>query len=319
MMRPRLEIGHFAMLDAMAEEGAVGRAAARLGLTQSALTHRIRQAERRLGTALFERVGRRLRMTPAGERLLIAGQVALDQLVRAEDEVRTLATNERRLVRLAQATYSRFHWLPDFLRFLDAHSPDLELDLVAQGVAREPLAGLEAGRIDVAMVHARDPGSARFEAFRLTRDPLVAIMAPDHPLAAKAFVRAEDFAEERYITYSTTAEPGFEWEAFFRPAGVVPRRTSRVELPEAIIDLVRAGFGVSILSGWAVEPEVADGTLISRPVTAAGLALDWWAVRRRAEGPDAPAGRLIEAMLAWGRGEKAGLAALGFHEAATRG
>ena len=318
-MHPRLEIRHFAMLDAMAEEGRVGRAAARLGLTQSALTHRIREAERRLGTALFERVGRRLRMTPAGERLLAAGQVALDQLARAEDEVLALATSERRLVRLAQATYSRFHWLPDFLRFLASHSPDLELDLVAHGAAREPLAALEAGRIDVAMVHARDPASPRFEAFRLTRDPLVAIMAPDHPLAAKPWLAAADFAEERYITYSTTAEPGFEWEVFFRPAGVMPRRLSRVELPEAIIDLVRAGFGVSVLSGWAVEPEVADGTLVSRPLTARGLALDWWAVKRRGEGAGTPAGRLIEAMLAWGGGEQAGLAALGFRDGAPRG
>ncbi len=306
------------MLDAMDEEGTVVRAAARLGLTQSALTHRIREAERRLGTPLFQRVGRRLRMTPAGERLLATARVVLDELARAEDEVQALAAHARRLVRLAQGTYSRFHWLPDFLRFLGAHAPDLEVDLVAHAAAREPLASLEAGRIDVAMVHARDPASARFEAFRLTRDPLVAIMAPDHPLAAKPHIVAQDLAEEHYITYSMTAEPGFEWEALFRPAGVVPRRLSRVELPEAIIDLVRAGFGVSILSGWAVEPEVADGTLVSRPVTAEGLALDWWAVRRRSEGPETPAGRLIEAMLAWGGREAAGLAALGFHDTAPR-
>ena len=137
-------------------------------------------------------------------------------------------------------------------------------------------------------------------------------MAPDHPLAGKSFIDAEDLVEERYITYSVKPEPGFEWETVMRPANLFPRRISRVQLPEAIIDLVRAGFGISILSAWAVEPEVDDGTLVARPVTEDGLMLDWWAVLRHGEDEGSPARRLVGSMLAWGQRDDGGLDTLGF-------
>ena len=304
------------MLAAIAESGTVTHAAGRIGITQSALTHRIREAERRLGLPLFTRTGRRLIMTPAGERLHAVAMRVIDDLSRAEDEVRVLSGHARQVVRLGQGTYSRFHYLPDFLKFLAEAAPDLEVDLIAQAT-HYPLTTLQEGIVDVALVYGAKPSASAFQSFHLARDPLVAIMAPDHPLAAKPYIVAEDLREERYITYSLTPEPGFEWESFMRPANVIPRRVSRVQLPEAIIDLVRAGFGVSILSSWAVEPEVNNGTLAARPVTRDGLMLDWWAVVREGDGAASAAMRLVEAMLVWGRRDEGGLATLGFKPGQT--
>ncbi|MDP6621892.1 MAG: LysR family transcriptional regulator [Alphaproteobacteria bacterium] len=97
-----------------------------LGITQSALSHRIREAERRLDTALFKKVGRRLHMTPAGERLHAAALRAVDEVTRAEEEVQALSDKISHLVRLGQGTYSRFHWLPEFLGEFYAQAPDVE-------------------------------------------------------------------------------------------------------------------------------------------------------------------------------------------------
>ncbi len=308
---PQLDIRHLEMLIAIGEAGGVTHAADRLGITQSALSHRIREAERRLDTALFKKVGRRLHMTPAGERLHAAALRAIDEVSRAEEEVRALSGNISHLVRLGQGTYSRFHWLPEFLGEFFAMAPEVEVDLVARAT-HYPFSALSEGVVDVVMVLGERHSEPRFRWHKLAPDPLVAIMAPDHPLTAKPYIVAEDLADERYITYSMTSEPGFEWERLMRPANVLPRRISEVQLPEAIIDLVRAGFGVSILSAWAVEPEVTDGTLVSRPVTEDGLMLDWWAVTRREEKPDSPARRLAEALTAWSRRHTGGLATLGF-------
>ncbi len=307
----QLDIRHLEMLIAIGDAATVTHAADRLGITQSALSHRIREAERRLDAALFKKVGRRLHMTPAGERLHAAARRAVDELVRAEEEVRALTEEISHLVRLGQGTYSRFHWLPEFLSDFFIQAPDVEVDLVARAT-HYPFSALSEGAVDVVLVLGEKHSEPRFRWHRLAPDPLVAIMAPDHPLAAKPFIVAEDLADERYITYSMTPEPGFEWERLMRPANVLPRRISEVQLPEAIIDLVRAGFGVSILSAWAVEPEVTDGTLVSRPVTEDGLMLDWWAVTRREEKPDSPARRLAEALTAWSRRHTGGLATLGF-------
>lgn len=310
-MLPHLEIRHLMMLTTLAEAGTVTAAAERLGITQSALTHRIREAERRLGMTLFTRTGKRLHSTPAAEILTAAAARAVNEIVRAEEEVQTLMESQRTLVRMGQGTYSRYHWLPEFLSFVEDREPDLEIDLVAQAT-HYPYTCLREGSVDVAVVYGPERNLPEFKAFPLGGDPLVAIMAPDHPLSDRPYIVAEDIVDERYITYSLTPEPGFEWEAFLQPAGVLPRRLSRVQLPEAIIDLVRAGFGISILSSWAVEPEVKDGTLVSIPLTENGVTLEWWAVIRQSDADESPAMRLVRAFVGWNRGVDGGMATLGF-------
>jgi len=305
----RLEIRHLAMIRAITDHGNVTHAAEHLGVTQSALTHRLREAERRLGAALFHRTGHRMHPTPAGERLYSTATVVIEDLERAESDVRVLAEQHRTVVRFGQGTYSRFHWYPDFVHALD--DPELELDLVARA-AREPLTCLLEGAADLVTVHGVEQDPRRLRWLRLASDPLVAIMPPNHPLAARPFVEAGDFVNERYVTYSTQPTPGFEWQRLFRHARIRPRRISVVDVPEGIIDLVRAGFGVSILSQWAVQPEIDDGTLVARPVGRDGLDLNWWAVVRADEPPDSPASRVARALADWSRTRQQGDASFGF-------
>lgn len=310
-MRPKLEIRHLQMLAAIAETGTVTQAAKRLGVTQSALTHRIREAERRLDAQLFKKVGRRVFLTPAGERLQAAAVRVVDELSHAEEEIRGQDGAPRAIVRLGQATYSRYHWLPEFIEMLARRAPDIEIDLVARA-AYQPFVALQEGSADAVVMHASERRALQLNWYRLGPDPLVAIMAPEHPLAEKAYLVAEDFADQRYITYSLMPELGFEWHSVMRPGNIQPRRLSVVQVPEAIIDLVRAGFGVSILSRWAVEPEIADGTLVAKPINRGGVTLNWWGVVRASEEPGSPARRVVEAMMDWGKRDDGGLSTLGF-------
>lgn len=293
--RPRLDLRHYALLLAIEETGGIRRAADRLGLTQSAASHRLREAERRIGAPLTDRYGRRINPTQAARRLIVAARGALAELARAEREAVQMIDGGRRVVRIGQAPYSRYHWLPAFLQILARVHPEIDVDLAVRA-ATDPLGALREGVADMVMIYGRRGQAGDLTWLHLGADPLVAVMAPSHPLAARPFVRAEDLVEERYITYSNSPQPGFEWETVLRPAGVAPRRVSFVELPEAIIDLVRAGFGVSSLSHWAVSPELADGTLVARPLTTRGVSLDWWAVFRQvdAEGPAAAVARLLQ-------------------------
>ena len=301
------------MVRAIADTGTVTHAADRLGVTQSALTHRIREAERRLGAALFGRTGNRLHLTAAGERVYGTAVLLIEELERVESDVRVLAEQQRIVVRVGQSTYSRFHWYPDFIASLD--DPELELDIVARA-AREPLDCLLEGAADVVMVHGVEQDRRRLRWLRMASDPLVAIMAPSHPLADRPYLEAQDFVNERYITYTVQPAPGFEWQRLFRSARVRPRRISVVGVPEAIIDLVRAGFGVSILSQWAVQPEIADGTLVAKPVGPGGLDLNWWAVVRSDEPEDSPASRVARRLVDWSRMRQEGRVQVGFEAAA---
>src|SRR5205807_9627166 len=95
----RLEIRHLRLLAAVAEEGSVTQAGRRLHVTQSALSHQLRDAEEKLGTALFLRLGKKMVLTPAGEKMLDSARKVLDELRCAESQIEGMRGGTRGVIR----------------------------------------------------------------------------------------------------------------------------------------------------------------------------------------------------------------------------
>src|SRR5579864_4478444 len=102
----RLEIRHLRLLAAVAEQGSVTEAGRRLHVTQSALSHQLRDAEEKLGTALFLRLGRKMVLTPAGEKMLDSAHKVLDELHNAETHVEGMSGGTRGVVRVSTECYT---------------------------------------------------------------------------------------------------------------------------------------------------------------------------------------------------------------------
>lgn len=308
-MAPRLGINHLQMLTAIVETGTVADAAQLLGVTPSALSHRIREAERRLDLALFTRLGRRLRLTPAGELLHQASVRLLDELEQVETAAQKMGHGIEAVVRLGIATYSSYHWLPDFLNRLHEAAPTIEVEVMANAVQR-PMAALQEGDIDLAVVpDVLIPTG--MTALPLFDDELVAIMSPEHRLAARTSVEAADFREHDVLTYSFTNLPGHELDLFWRPAGVSPRRIIRVELIDAIVDLVKANLGVAIVQRWAIAPHLETGALAACRLTDRGLSIPWSVARRSTGDEDDAVATVAQALADWCRSHDGGFAASG--------
>ena len=290
----RMTLAHYRAVQAIAAHGSITDAAEALGLSQSALSHQLREAERRLDVALFRRIGKRMRPSPAGERIAAAAERHLPGLRSAEADAAGAGGVPRHRVRIGSGAYSCYRWLPAALEQFQRERPDVDIRIVGD-TTREPGAALLAGTLDVAIGLGPLP-SADVRALALFRDELVMIVPPSHPIAAKAHVEPADIADVTYMTYSDVEQKGYEAERFMRPAGVFPRRMVTIELTEGICELVAAGFGVSILSRWAVAPYVADGRLVARRVGPDGLFIDWHASVRAGDPPDSPANRLAHAL-----------------------
>lgn len=297
MRQPKLEIRHLRMLQAMAATGSVTRAAGLLNLTQSALSHQIREAERRLGLDLFVRGDKRMQMTPAAALLNDEAGRILAQLERAEAAVETHGEGVRHVVRIGCGAYSAYRWLPRFMRAFQESAPDIDIEVVADATQR-PLTALIDRNLDLAVTSGAAHKSAT-RSLKLFPDELILIMAPDHPLAGKPFVVAQDLADQVYISYSDIAEKGHEYDSFLKPAQVTYRKMLKVELTEAIVELVAAGFGISILSRWAVSQYLHSGVLASARVGRKGLHVDWHAIARKSDDDQDPAWRMARALQSW--------------------
>jgi LysR family transcriptional regulator, regulator for metE and metH len=277
-----IDIRDFKMVAAIAAAGSVTRAAGELHRTQSAISHQLRAIEERLGTALFLRVGKRMVVTAAGERVVAAAHRVLDDIRATEEDVRRLGTRASGVLRVCAQCNTGYHWLPPLVDVFRRRHPGIDVSLAVEWTLR-PLDALLEGKLDVAIVTQ----PVRHDQVRvrpLFEDEHAAIVAPDHPFAKRPFVRPEDFASERLLLYSSSPDDSFTIQAILRPAGVVPRRVSFVMLTEAILEMVKARLGISVMQTWAIEPALRAGDVRAIPITAGGIHRQWHAATLAAAG-----------------------------------
>jgi len=274
-----LEVRHLRLIRAIVELGGVTRAGASLHLSQSALSHQLRDLEDALGVRLFERAGKRMVLTFAGARLLEHSRRALEIVDRAEAEARRLARGEGVVLRLTTQCYTVYNWLPRVLARFHRSHPGVEVRIDA-GATDRPIAALLDGSIDLGIVFDADP-DPRIRMVRLFEDENVVVMAPDHPLVTRKLIRAEDLADIPLFLYATPIEESTLYKRFLRPAGVRPRQVQHVQLTEAAIELVKGGLGVSVLARWAVAPHLKSGALVAVRLAPRGYRRRWSAATLR--------------------------------------
>ena len=123
-------------------------------------------------------------------------------------------------------------------------------------------------------------------------------MATDHPLAGRKNIYAEDFKTYNLVTYSTDRASGWEYDRFFAPASFLPRRMITVELIEAIVELVRSGYGISILQRDLVTPSLERGELAWAALNE-GLDIAWNAIIRPSEAEGSEVNQMVTELSNW--------------------
>jgi LysR family transcriptional regulator for metE and metH len=250
-----LELRHLATLLAIEEAGSLVDAAERLHVTQSALSHQLKDLEHRLDVALIVRRTRPTRFTSAGLRLLTLARQVLPLVKRAETELKRLAAGQSGRLHLAIDCHSCFQWLMPALDEFREAWPEVELDLSAAfGFA--PLPALLRGDLD--MVITSDPVAQ--EAVRylpLFRYELVLAVARESALAAQRFVSPAELAGQTLITYPVERQRLDVFTAFLDPAEEQPAAIRTAELTPMTVQLVAAGRGVTALPNWALTEYLA--------------------------------------------------------------
>jgi LysR family transcriptional regulator, regulator for metE and metH len=267
-----LEVRHLRLVAAVADDGSLTRAGDRLHLTQSALSHQLRDIESRLGTPLFLRVGKRLVLTPAGERLLASARDVLERLERAEHEIREMSRDRAGLLRITTECYTCYHWLPPLLLHYRRTFPRVEVRIDVNATGR-PLDMLLAGKIDLAVVSS-PVSDRRLHTRPVFEDELVVVASRRHRFAQQTHVKLADMRDETLFVYPPKEESSVLQNTLL-PGGAAPARVEEVLLTEAILELIKAGLGVAVLARWAVQPVVDAGAVVARPLTARGLHREW--------------------------------------------
>lgn len=273
-----MELRQLRYFAAVARRRHFTNAAAALHVAQPALSQQIRALERELGVELFDRTGRRVRLTPAGEALLVHAERVLTEVARAETAMAEFAGLLRGRVVVGALPSLAEHQLPALLAGFHARHPGLELALREESSA-QLLALLAGGEVDLAILHqspaATPPADVVLDP--LFTEDLVAVVAPDSPLAARGALPLAALRDEPFVTSRPGSAIRHTLLQACADAGFTPRVAFESGGAATVRALAAAGLGVAVLprsEAAAAGPPVA-AIAIDPPRLTRTVALAW--------------------------------------------
>lgn len=246
-----LDRHHLMILRAVDQQGSLTAAADTLCLTQSALSHSVRKLEQQLGTTVWQKEGRRLRLTQAGRYLLRLAERLLPQFEHAEAVMQQFASGERGTLRIGMECHPCYQWLLKIVNPYLQQWPGVDVD-VRQKFQFGGMGALYGHEIDLLVTP--DPLHRSGLVFEPVFDyEQVLVVGPEHPLYGQPQVEPKQLLNDTLITYPVEPERLDIFNSFLTPAGCAPRRHKQIETTDIMLQMVAAGRGVAALPRWLVS------------------------------------------------------------------
>ncbi len=265
-----LERMHLAIVQEVEKQGSLTAAAEVLCVTQSALSHAMKKLEQQLGTEIWLREGRSLRLTQAGQYVLAVANRVLPQLSLAEERLRQFAQGERGTLRIGMECHPCYQWLLKIVSPYLARWPDVDVD-VKQKFQFGGIGALFDYEID--MLVTPDPLHKPGLHFEPVFDyEQVLVVSARHPLAGASHVKPRQLEKEVLITYPVPTDRLDIYTQFLVPAGIAPKRQKAIETTDIMLQMVASNRGVAALPRWLVQEYAERMQVVPVRLGAKGIA-----------------------------------------------
>ncbi|MEW2032717.1 LysR family transcriptional regulator [Streptomyces roseifaciens] len=245
---------HIKTFHAVVTAGSYSAAARVLGYTQPAITQQMKALERSVGTPLFTRVGRRMRLTEAGEALSRHAETILDSLTAAQQQMSSLTRLRAGRVRVCAFPSASATLIPEALARLAADHPGIRVELL-EGEPPDSIRRLVRGECDITLaftypgLHEQVP--EELVEIPLMEDQLTVLMPIGHPLARRRAVQLADLSEERWIAGCLRCRTNFLHEC--AEVGFAPDIAFTTDDNLVVQSLVAEGLGIAMMPGLVLS------------------------------------------------------------------
>ena len=275
-----IELKHLRTLTTLRDSGSLTATATSLHLTQSALSHQLKDLEARIGGQLFLRKTRPVKFTSEGEILLKLADEIQPRIAKAENELASLKEDVNGRLHMAIECHSCFQWLMPALKEYQVAWPSVTLDF-SSGFGFEPLPALMAGELDLVITSDIQPRS------EIHYEPLFdfemrLITAINSPLAEKPSIDPQDLSDLIMLSYPVQKQRLDVVKHFLQPAGIEPKKWKQADNTLMLVQMVSAGLGVAALPNWAISEFSRQGLIASKPL-GKGLSRRLFAAVRNSE------------------------------------
>lgn len=264
-----MDIKHLKLIKYIVESGSMSKSKDVLCLTQSALSHQLKEAESQAGTKLFLRKNKKLILTHAGELVYRTAIDVLEKITVLEKEIHQISKGNKGVIRVCTACFTNYYWLPALLEKFERVHPNVEIKIYPEYI-NESLKRLQECDLDAVIMNQQEiiPGIQFYE---ILKDELVALVPPHNPWVKKKFVTASDFEGLNLIIFSKPLQSVVVYNKLLKPAGIIPKHIYEVPMTEAMVEMIISGFGVAVIPKWIAQPYIESSKIIPIRVTSKGL------------------------------------------------
>lgn len=264
-----MEIKHLKLVKTIAEEGNLANSSSKLFLTQSALSHQLKELELQLDVKLFFRTRNKWKLTSEGIELYKLSKQVLTTISNSFERIEKLKEGSTGTIKVSTECYSFYQGIPSFIIKMNHLYPNIHVDLILEAT-HKPISKLLTNAIDIALVTSK-PEDTNLTAFEILDDEIFAIINKKHSLTNVDYLKPHHFRDIHLIIHSYPLETVSIFEYFLKPNNITPTKTSAIPLTEVALEMVQANLGIMCMPKWALRQLKTSDDLIYKRISKSGL------------------------------------------------
>ena len=264
-----MELKYFRLIKTIAEEGNLANSSERLFLTQSALSHQLRELEERLGYKVFIRTRNKWELTQEGGELYKLANKLFTTIDESFSIIKHIKEGSKGTIKLSAECQSFFHAIPSFIQKMGILYPDISID-VSLGATHQTISQVLSNEIDIAIV-TTIPESDKLSSIPVFKDEIFALMHKENPLYSLDYLDASHFGNVHLLINSFPLEGVAVYEKFLKPNRIHPIKVSAIPFTEITLSMVAANMGIMCAPKWQLKPFKIHKDLVFKRISKNGL------------------------------------------------
>lgn len=276
-----MELKYFKLIKTIAEEGSIANSSNKLFLTQSALSHQLKDVEKQLGFKVFYRTRNKWELTEEGVALYKLGNTILSTIDKGFKNIQEIRRGSVGNIKVSTECYSFYQGLPSFIQKMGLLYPEISVDLHLEAT-HQPIARILSNELDIAVVTTK-PENNLLESTVIFNDEIFAIMHKEHLLNKEEYVAPDSFSRTHLIIHSFPLETVSVYEHFLKPNKVMPKKISAVPLTEVALEMINSNLGIICMPKWALKSFKTSKDIVFKRIGEKGLKRSHFLVTRKVD------------------------------------
>jgi len=264
-----MDLKHYRLIKTITEEGSIANSSDKLFLTQSALSHQLREMEDRLGFKVFYRKRNKWTLTKEGKELYNISTSLFKTIDDGFNNIKTLKENEKNTIRIETECSSFYLGLPIFIEKTAIFYPEIEVDIIMDS-SHQPLSKLISKDIDFAIV-TKKPSSNTLSYIELNDDEVYCLMHKEHHLAKNDYLNPDDFLDLHLLIHGYPLESVSVYECFLKPNNVIPKKITAISFVSVLLEMIEANLGVLCMPKWVFKKSIVSDKIVFKKLGENGL------------------------------------------------